>query len=633
MGLFKVYPADEIEAIKAGKTHPNWVIYRMPRSYYAFIWGLLFIPFFFIMTTEQWWTIRVFVAGFFLPLFHAFYYKKTIEINIITTGFYMERIPEEWKHVKDFYARDMLKWIYSMYGQGINKFIKFGFKLASIFFLIGLGICISSVILPAMEFQLPVHEILFTIPERWRYLFSMFNVFSTDGAGLDIVRAQGYITYNFKEALMTDWRGWYVLLMFMPLMMIYIFQIVFFGIRIYMLGSFLHHFGYWHHEPKAKDETHPISNLLSILIFSSFLYVTLFMRLWAPIGVLLFFPAFAPQSQRYNYFKLMSKTGRVFSVLGVLIFVGSFLWALLPVPMPDLDRQIELWINAILIPTIIIYTYSKLRGKPINPEVQFEGLNSIKKLNRNFSIFKVIIIIVLTGISILSIMVAFEGNNPMYIFFVVAISINFVIVFIGWKQWSIILRKSIPLVEKILPELDDDKGQESDNHYWEGFSSGYFVITTLVMASLVFRRFSVYVAGFEYLTQDPTFLMNLTIGLSLFLTYMVAWVYYWLGTKGIHSVWHVLTVLLQKYEISGPVQGLEIPEKNEYLEIGNTYKKTVKILTALLCVYYLISGLFVRAIVIFLLFGIFGPLFAKIYLRDVNEDHDLIQSFNSSNLK
>ena len=116
-----------------------------------------------------------------------------------------------------------------------------------------------------MEFQLPVHEILFTIPERWRYLFSMFNVFSTDGAGLDIIRAQGYITYNFKEALMTDWRGWYVLLMFMPLMMIYIFQIGSWN-SIY-ISEVSYTISILASRAEGKDETHPISNLLSILIF------------------------------------------------------------------------------------------------------------------------------------------------------------------------------------------------------------------------------------------------------------------------------------------------------------------------------------------------------------------------------
>ena len=312
MPLFNDYPREEIIAIQNGQLHPNWIIYKTPRSYYAIIWALLFLPFFLILYSESWWTIRIFAAGLILSLYHSFYYKKTLEKNIITTGFYMQRIPEKWSYVKDFYARDMLKWIYSMYGRGFNRFIRFGFKLSLLFLLLGLGFGIVTILLPSYEVTVPFFDFFYSIPERFRYFFSVLNIFSADGASLEVVKTRGYIVYNFKESLLSDWKGWYVLLLFLPLLLFYLFQIMFFGIRIYMLGSFLHHFGYWHHERKPTDKKHPISNLLAILIFSSFLYGTLFMRLWAPVGVLLFFPAFAPQSPRYNYFKQMSKTGRFF---------------------------------------------------------------------------------------------------------------------------------------------------------------------------------------------------------------------------------------------------------------------------------------------------------------------------------
>jgi hypothetical protein len=629
MPLFNQYPKEEIIAIENGQRHPNWVVYRTPRSYYAILWALLFIPFFFILTTELWWTARIFIAGFILPLYHSAFYKRTMEFNITTTGFYMQRIPEKWSYVRDFYSRDMLKWIYSMYGRGFNRFIRFGFKLSIIFLLLGLGFGVVTILLPPVEFTVPLVDFVYTIPERYRYFFSVLNVFSADGASLEIVIARGYVVYNFKHALLTDWKAWYVLSLFIPLLLFYIFQMVFLGIRIYMLGSFLHHFGYWHHEHKPSDKNHPISNLLSSLIFSSFLYATLFMRLWAPVAVLLFFPAFAPQSPRYNYFKLMSGVARFFSIFGAFIFICSFLWHFLPVPMPELDRQIELWLNAGLIPLILIYMIFKLKGAKKNPNVEFEGLEKVKRIDRTFKLRTILFILVLIGIGILAPITLFITADPMYLIFVIAIWINLILFYIGWKNWGSILKKSIGLVEPVLPLLDDDKAHESDNHYWEGFSSGYFIITTLVMASLVFRRFSVYITGFAYLSNRPVVLMNFAIGFSLFMAYLGVWIYYWCGTKGIHSIWHVLTVLLQKIEISGPIPNLHLPEKEKYLEIARIYKPTIQIMIALFGIYYLIAGMILRALIVVVLFGVFGTLFVKMYTKDVETDYELITKLNA----
>ena len=296
--------------------------------------------------------------------------------------------------------------------------------------------------------------------------------------------------------------------------------------------------------------------------------------------------------------------------------------------MPELDRTLELWINAIFIPLILIYMIFKLKGAEKNPNIEFEGIEKVKRIVRTFNLRTNLLIPILLGIIMLGLTTIFLTRDVMYILFVLAIFINIFIFYYGWINWGQIVEKSVDLVEPVIPYLDDDKGHESDNHYWEGFSSGYFILTTLIMASLVFRRFSVYISGFSYLTQKPVVLMNLAIGLSLFMAYLCIWMYYWCGTKGIHSIWHVLTVLLQKIEISGPIKNLKLLEKERYLEIAKIYKKTIRILIVLFAIYYIIAGLYLRSFIVVFLFGVFGSLFARMYRKDVETDYELIKKMN-----
>jgi hypothetical protein len=635
MPLFREFSEDEIEAIQQGKHHPKWVFYETPKWYVAFIWAVTFIPMFLVLPTENWFTIRIFVAGFGLQLYHSLYYHKSLEKNIVTTGFYMKRIPEQWAYVKPFYARDMLKWIYSMYGQGFHKLMRFAFKIAGILSGIGLVIALIILIAPAREINIPIFDFLLIIPPRWRYFFEAFNLFSADGAALDQVLTRGFILYNFKNALMTNILAWYVLLLFIPVLVFYMIQMLFFGIRIYMLGSFLHHFGYWHHERKPTDKKHPISNLLALLIISMFLFATLFMRLWAPMASFLIFMTISPQSSRYNYFKQMSKTGRFISILGFIILAGSMLWAFLPVPMPQQDRNFELWLNAFLIPIIIGYLLLFLKGTKKDPNIEFEGVEKVNRMAMRFHQITKIVQICSIGLFLLVLINAILNPSWQIIFYILGIGICIFIFYFGWLQWTRIVTQSIPLVRSILPYLDDDKAHETDNHFWEGFASGFFIINTLIMASLVFRRYSVYTVGFAYLPLSSLsisrILIEFTITVSIFLAYIIVWMYFWTGTKGIHSVWHGLTVLVQKIEISGSNPRIQLPPIEKFLKIGHIYAKTMKIVTILMGIYFILAGLYLRSLVAFVLFGIVGTLFAKMYFHDINEDYPLIWKINGTN--
>jgi hypothetical protein len=635
MPLFREFSDDEIEAIQNGRHHPKWIFFETPKWYVAFIWGIAFLPLFFILSSDLWFTVRIFVAGFGLQLYHSLYYHKSLEKNIITTGFYMKRIPEKWAYVKPFYARDMLKWIYSMYGEGFHKLMRFAFILSGILSGIGLVIAVCILVFPEKEITFPLFDFLLIIPPRWSYIFNAFNVFSVDGADLATVLSRGSIIYNFKGALLSDWRAWYILLMFLPILIFYLIQMLFLGIRIYMLGSFLHHFGYWHHERKSTDTKHPISNLMALLILSMFLFTSVFMRLWAPVGSMIVFMTISPQSPRYNYFKQMSKTGRFFSGLGFIILAASMLWAFLPVPMPDPDRLIELVLNAVLIPMIIFYLVKFMQGTPKNPAIEFEGVHKVEQLNAKLPQINKIILGICIGLGLLGIGNTLLNLSWEVVFYLGSIGICIFILYHGWIRWSELQSRSIPLVKAILPYLDDDKAHESDNHFWEGFASGFLFINMLIMASLVFRRFSVYVAGFDFLSiptgSFQAFLFDLSIAGSLFFAYCVVWIYFWTGTKGIHSVWHGLTVLVQKLEISGPISGLTLPPMEEFIIIGKIYSRTIKLITVLFGIYYIFAGLYLRSLLVIVLFGIVGTLFAKMYFNDIHEDYPLIFKLNQKN--
>lgn len=637
MPLFREFSEDEIQAIQNGQHHPKWIFFETPKWYIAIIWAVAFLPMFILLPTENWFTIRVFVAGLGLQLYHSLYYHKSLEKNIITTGFFMKRIPEKWAYVKHFYARDMLKWIYSMYGEGFHKLMRLAFIIAGILSGVGLIIGLFILIFPAKELTINIPTILLTIPQRWEYFFYAFNVFSSDGLNLSDAISRGFILYNFKQALLTNVLAWYVLLLFIPVLVFYLIQMLFLGIRVYMLGSFLHHFGYWHHERKPTDKKHPISDLLALLIFTMFLFATLFMRLWAPVSSFLIFMTISPQSSRYNYFKQMSKTGRLFSFLGFLLLIGSMLWAYLPVPMPETDHLIELWLNVVLIPIIAIYLIGFLKGTPRDPNVEFIGTEKVQRLDNRFPKITILLKVTCILLLVLGIINVILSPSWQMVLYLIAIIISLIIFYYGVTKWGQILGKSIPLVRSILPYLDDDKAQESDNHFWEGFASGFLFINTIIMGSLVFRRFSVYVAGFEYLQLSSvsyaTLLMDISIAACLFLAYASVWMYFWTGTKGIHSVWHGLTVLVQKLEISGPIKNLTLPPMDKFIEVGHLYSKTIKINTILFTVYYILAGLYLRGLLVLVLFGIVGFIFARMYFKDIKTDYPLILKINNNELK